>query len=301
MASDDSDQDARYVLSKLLQRGTVAEYENEFLMLIKEVTGISESLLKSFNISGLKLALQCALLRSNPATLSEAFLSARATKARFAEDALFKLLQKGTMTEYQNEFEMLISQQSIKETADTITSLQSVVASLKAKWCLDANKEIKEDHTLVYELEKQEEKLPMKLQLKNNFREALETTSKDLEKTMLDLNPTLHDLQKVSVDQKKKHYKTKHALNIVDEQFKKVKSEATTKIRKLAKVYGAWLPPWFAARLVVYQPYVKNHWKEFMFIQGRIWDLEIKSAFQDDTLRTKWFQRSGECYALCLG
>nr|GEV59482.1 hypothetical protein [Tanacetum cinerariifolium] len=64
MASDGSDQDARYALSKLLQRGTVAEYENEFLMLIKRVTGISESLLKSFYISGLKPALQCILLRA---------------------------------------------------------------------------------------------------------------------------------------------------------------------------------------------------------------------------------------------
>ncbi|GKF03702.1 hypothetical protein Tco_0030625, partial [Tanacetum coccineum] len=87
---------------------------------------------------------------------------------------------------------------------------------------------------------------------------------------MLDLNPTLHDLQKVAVDQKKKHYKTKHALNIIDEEFKEAKSEATTKIRKLAKVYGAWLPPWLAARLVVYQPYVKNESKEFLSIQGRI-------------------------------
>ncbi|GKA72683.1 hypothetical protein Tco_0778899 [Tanacetum coccineum] len=47
MASDGSDQDARYTLSKLLQRGTVAEYESEFLMLIKRVMEISESLLKS--------------------------------------------------------------------------------------------------------------------------------------------------------------------------------------------------------------------------------------------------------------
>ncbi|GJY95054.1 hypothetical protein Tco_0511415 [Tanacetum coccineum] len=63
MASDNSDQDARYALSKLLQRGTVAEYESEFLMLIKRVTGISESLLKSFYISELKPLLECALLR----------------------------------------------------------------------------------------------------------------------------------------------------------------------------------------------------------------------------------------------
>ncbi|GKD34109.1 reverse transcriptase domain-containing protein [Tanacetum coccineum] len=117
-----------------------------------------------------------------------------------------------------------------------------------AKGSLDANKEIKNDHTLVHELEKQEEKLPIELQLKNNFREALETTSKDLENTILDLNPTLHDLQKVSVDQKKKHYKTTHALKIVDEEFKKAKSEATTENRKLAKVYGAWLSPWLVTR-----------------------------------------------------
>ncbi|GKC86606.1 hypothetical protein Tco_1147255, partial [Tanacetum coccineum] len=108
------------------------------------------------------------------------------------------------------------------------------VASLKAKGSLDANEEIKKDHTLVHDLEMQEEKLPMELQLKNNFREALETTSKDLEKTMLDLNPMLHDLQKVFVHQKKKHYKTlyktKHALNIINEEFKEAKSEATTKI-----------------------------------------------------------------------
>ncbi|GJW90029.1 hypothetical protein Tco_0167582 [Tanacetum coccineum] len=43
--------------------GTVTEYQNEFEMLIKQVT-IHESLLKSFYISGLKLALQRLLFRS---------------------------------------------------------------------------------------------------------------------------------------------------------------------------------------------------------------------------------------------
>ncbi|GJX87987.1 hypothetical protein Tco_0340001 [Tanacetum coccineum] len=42
--------------------GTVAEYQNEFEMLIKRVT-IPESLLKSFYISGLKLALQRLILQ----------------------------------------------------------------------------------------------------------------------------------------------------------------------------------------------------------------------------------------------
>ncbi|GKF36867.1 hypothetical protein Tco_0113625, partial [Tanacetum coccineum] len=91
MASDGSDQEARYALSKLLQRGTVAEYESEFLMLIKRVTGISESLLESFYISGLKPLLQCALLRLAPTTLGEAFSVARIMEARFESIAGKKL------------------------------------------------------------------------------------------------------------------------------------------------------------------------------------------------------------------
>ncbi|GJW24560.1 hypothetical protein Tco_0038371 [Tanacetum coccineum] len=41
MASGDSDQDVEDALSKLLQMGTVAEYRNDFEMLINRVTGIS--------------------------------------------------------------------------------------------------------------------------------------------------------------------------------------------------------------------------------------------------------------------
>ncbi|GJY75727.1 reverse transcriptase domain-containing protein [Tanacetum coccineum] len=67
----DIDQDAKYALSKLLQMGMVAEYQNEFEMLIKRVT-IPESLLKSFYICGLKLDLQRLLFRSNPKTLDDA-------------------------------------------------------------------------------------------------------------------------------------------------------------------------------------------------------------------------------------
>ncbi|GJY62078.1 hypothetical protein Tco_0462735 [Tanacetum coccineum] len=98
MASDGSDQDARYTLSKLLQRGTVAKYESEYFMLIKRVTGISESLRKSFYISGLKPALQCALLRSNPTTLDEAFSLARAAEARFTNQQLWELLRSYPLT-----------------------------------------------------------------------------------------------------------------------------------------------------------------------------------------------------------
>ncbi|GJV54135.1 reverse transcriptase [Tanacetum coccineum] len=33
-------------------------------------------------------------------------------------------------------------------------------------------------------------------------------------------------------------------------------------------------------------------------IQKRLWDPRIKSAFQDDTLRARWFRRTEKCYAL---
>ncbi|GJR07560.1 myosin heavy chain-related protein [Tanacetum coccineum] len=278
-------EDPKGALSKLLQLGTVEDYQGEFEKLMNQVTGISDSLLISFYISGLKLHLQRELLASKPLTLGYVFLLARMIEARLEdnrstatiakpndlvqaqhlEETTFHKSNKVKETEARVEATVhkenatTEKEETIKETTDTLTPLQSEVASLEAKGSLDANEEIKKDHTLVHELEKQVEKLPMELQLKNNVRGALET--KD----------SLHDLQEV---------KTKRALKIDDEEFKKAKSEATRKIRKLAKVYDAWLPPWLASCLVVYQPYVKNHWKEFMFIQGRIWDPGIKIYFR---------------------
>ncbi|GKD16193.1 retrotransposon gag protein [Tanacetum coccineum] len=122
MASDGSDQDARYALSKLLQRGTVAEYESEFLMLIKRVTGISKSLLKSFYISGLKPLLQCALLRLAPTTLEEAFSIARIMEARFETIAGKKL--------------------NIEEKIDIVLSWPSEEAPPEIKGSLDADEDI---------------------------------------------------------------------------------------------------------------------------------------------------------------
>ncbi|GJV69230.1 hypothetical protein Tco_1484739 [Tanacetum coccineum] len=98
MASGGSDRNAKYALSKLLQIGTMAEYQNEFEILIKRVTEISESLLKMFYISKLKPALQCAFLRSNPKTLDEAFSLAHATEARFTNLQLWEFLRSNPST-----------------------------------------------------------------------------------------------------------------------------------------------------------------------------------------------------------
>ncbi|GJY78580.1 cytochrome P450 [Tanacetum coccineum] len=86
MASSGIDRDAKDALSKILQIGTVTEYQNEFEILINRVTGISEYLLKSFYISGLKLALQIDLLRARPTTLGEAFSLACIIEAYFEDE-----------------------------------------------------------------------------------------------------------------------------------------------------------------------------------------------------------------------
>ncbi|GKF92590.1 retrotransposon-related protein, partial [Tanacetum coccineum] len=76
-------EDSKGALSKLLQLGTVEDYQREFKKLMNKVTDIPESLLISFYISGLKLNLQHELLVSRPTMLGDAFSLTRITEARF--------------------------------------------------------------------------------------------------------------------------------------------------------------------------------------------------------------------------
>ncbi|GJX32511.1 hypothetical protein Tco_0242366 [Tanacetum coccineum] len=124
MASGGSDRDAEDALSKLLHMGTVAEYQDEFEMLINRVTGISESLLASFYISGLKLTIQIELLRAKPTSLGEAFSLARIIEARFEAIA--------------EKEKMHIN----KKKADIILSLQRKLASPEIQGSLDADEDI---------------------------------------------------------------------------------------------------------------------------------------------------------------
>ncbi|GKA19751.1 ty3-gypsy retrotransposon protein [Tanacetum coccineum] len=78
-------EDPQGTLSKLLQTGTVAQYEGEFEKLMNRVTDISEALLISFYISGLKPNLQHELLVAKPATLGEVFALACVTEARLVD------------------------------------------------------------------------------------------------------------------------------------------------------------------------------------------------------------------------
>nr|GMD06310.1 Transposon Ty3-G Gag-Pol polyprotein [Ipomoea batatas] len=64
-------------LSKLLQRTTVTEYQSEFEYLMNKVTGISESILISMFIAGLKSHIRRELQQARPTSLMETFALAR--------------------------------------------------------------------------------------------------------------------------------------------------------------------------------------------------------------------------------
>nr|GEW52248.1 hypothetical protein [Tanacetum cinerariifolium] len=80
-------EDPQGSLSKLLQTGTVAQYQSEFEKLMNRVTDISENLLISFYISGLKPTLQRELLVAKPTSLGEAFSLARVIEARLEDQS----------------------------------------------------------------------------------------------------------------------------------------------------------------------------------------------------------------------
>ena len=78
-------EDPQGALSKLLQTGTVEDYQREFEKLMNRVTDIPESLLISFYVSGHKIHLQRELLVSKPTTLGDAFALARITEAHLED------------------------------------------------------------------------------------------------------------------------------------------------------------------------------------------------------------------------
>ncbi|GKB57196.1 hypothetical protein Tco_0913382, partial [Tanacetum coccineum] len=82
MASGGSERDSKDTLSKLLQMGTVVEYEMEL-----NPTTLGEAFSLALATEARFTDLQLwELLRSNPTTLGEAFFIARITEARFENE-----------------------------------------------------------------------------------------------------------------------------------------------------------------------------------------------------------------------
>ncbi|GJX57657.1 retrotransposable element Tf2 [Tanacetum coccineum] len=75
-------EDLQGALSKLLQNATVTQYQSEFEKLMNMVTDISETLLISCYVSGIKPNLQRELLVAKPTNLGDAFALAKVTEAR---------------------------------------------------------------------------------------------------------------------------------------------------------------------------------------------------------------------------
>ena len=76
-------------LSKLTQTLTVVDFQYAFKDLMNKVTGISEPLLVSFFITGLKPDIRRELLFTRPTSLMEAFALAKAYEARYEEIKTF--------------------------------------------------------------------------------------------------------------------------------------------------------------------------------------------------------------------
>nr|GEY25995.1 hypothetical protein [Tanacetum cinerariifolium] len=107
----------------------MAEYKSEFVVHANRVTGISESLLTSFYISELKLALQIDLLRARPITLGEAFALARITKARFKDERDTTVIAKP------NDLNIAVHVQDIEETTlHTSNKVEVVSTSMVATY-----------------------------------------------------------------------------------------------------------------------------------------------------------------------
>ncbi|XP_045809999.1 uncharacterized protein LOC123904368 [Trifolium pratense] len=82
-------EDVEGELSKLSQTGSVVEFQAQFEDLMNKVNGISEPLLISFFITGLKRNLRRELQFHRPPTLMEAFAMARAYEARLDDNPGF--------------------------------------------------------------------------------------------------------------------------------------------------------------------------------------------------------------------
>lgn len=226
MASGSSDQDA---LSKLLQMSTVAEYQSEFEVLINRVTGISENLLKSFDISSLKPDLQCALLRSNPTTLGEAFSLARVTEARFKDQRSHSFNNK---TSSNNSG---LQNQNLTTSRFTVSRQEPVDEAVFVKVLVDGKQD---DVKVVGVANEQNSDQPNVLEITGVIGVGVNENNKGVAKEV-----------QYSI----------YALHVLIPLLKRLNNK-----------------------------YIKKRKME-VAIQRRLWDPEIKSAFEDNTLRARWF------------
>ncbi|GKB16083.1 class II heat shock protein [Tanacetum coccineum] len=267
MASDGSDPDAEYALSSLLQRGTVAEYQNEFEMLISRVMRISNSLLASIYIGGLKPALQRALLWSNPTTLGEAFSLARIAKARFPNQG--PTTTSATPNLKPPTSPVLTIGGSQNKASDSPTTLE-VAHEVAPAIPSEALRETTTTADTVAKIE-----------------ETGEFYTSEEHGTKPEKGESNDDGFKWGVQEASNLEELKHRLS-------------TTPVLSLPDFNEVFFIEADASANVIgteplEEPIAIHDWQVVLTaMQRRLWDPGIKSAFQDDTLRARWFSKEWE-------
>ncbi|GFP81594.1 hypothetical protein PHJA_000302700 [Phtheirospermum japonicum] len=185
----------------------------------------------------------------------------------------------------------------IKEKTDSIVLLESEISSLQKKGKSDAEEQVGRAHARARDLEKEVEKLRKDIDVKIKEKELLEARVTEAEKKASELNPKFDSLQKTIDDQKTKIRKYERALQIAEEELMKAKFEATSKIKELMEVHGAWLPPWLAFHVNNYQSLLEENWKVHgkpaletltqKAIEKKV-QAEEWAAPHVETIKTKW-------------
>ncbi|KAL8101767.1 uncharacterized protein LOC141683432 [Apium graveolens] len=185
----------------------------------------------------------------------------------------------------------------IKEKSDTIASLRSEIASVQKKGTSDVEEQLAKAHARSAELEKQVENLKKETELRAKEKGELESRKLEAENKVLELNLKLKSLQKNIDEEKVKIKKTERALQVAEEELMKAKFEATSKIKELTEVHGAWLPPWLAVHVFRCQSYMATHWNmhgkpamELMIEKAKVKKGQVEKWAEPhvETVKTNW-------------
>nr|GEV50342.1 hypothetical protein [Tanacetum cinerariifolium] len=217
-----------------------------------------------------------------------------------AEYALFRLLQRDTMSEYQNEFEMLISRVTGK--SDSLLASIYIFGQRALLWSnpttLGGSKNKTSDSSTTPEVAHEVATKVASYALRET------TTAAD---TVAKIEETgefyTSESEASTFEELKQQISTKPVLSLSDlnEVFVGLRMSLAATYQK--EVVTKWPEEFQEGQSLEKSMAICDSRVVFLktAMQRRLWHPGIKSAFQDDTMRARWFRKSEECYALSLG
>lgn len=176
---------------------------------------------------------------------------------------------------------------TIQEKTASVVSLRSKIESLQKNGDGNAENLVEKAQARSSELENKVEKLKNKIDVQNMKINTLETQSTEAEKKVKELDRKLQSLEKVNVEQKQKIKKTERALEVAEGELKRVHLEASSKLKELKEVHGAWLPPWLANHLMRCQDITAAFWNK----HGKpAWGILVQKASEKSGQAQKWIE-----------